>query len=111
MATICLHKSKGRKLYLSTKTGKDLLEKIQEIMAGGLSIVFTRKALVEELSTWNSTNMCKSIVGIDASQLYPYSMYQPMPTGLYTKCEYASEIQRFTPRNNKMRSFQNVFLS
>ena len=32
-----------------------------------------------------SANICKSIVGIDASQLYPYSMCQPMPTGLYTR--------------------------
>ena len=35
---------------------------------------------------WNfyrkSRNLCKSIVGIDASQLFPYSMCQPMPTGL-----------------------------
>ena len=32
--------------------------------------------------------ICKSIVGIDASQLYPFSLTQPMPTGLYTRWEY-----------------------
>ena len=44
-------------------------------MTGGLSIVLTRKAVVD-----NSSNICKTIVGIDASQLYPFSMSQEMPT-------------------------------
>ena len=54
-------------------------------MVGGLSVVFTRKAVVDETSIRKSSNLCKSIVGIDASQLHPYSMCQPMPTGLYTR--------------------------
>ena len=41
-------------------------------MVGGASIVFTRKAVVDETFIRKS-NLCKSIVGIDASQLYPYS--------------------------------------
>ena len=52
-----------------------------------------------------------SIVGIDDSQLYAYSMCQPMPTGLYTPCEYDSETKRFTARQNKSRSFENMVLS
>ena len=80
-------------------------------MAGGPSIVFTRKAVVDETFTRNSSNLCKSIVGIDASQLYPYSMCQPMPTGLYTSWEYDSETKRFTARQNKSRSFENMVLS
>ena len=51
-------------------------------MVGAPSIVFIRKAVVGETFIRNSGNICKSIVGIDASQLYPYSMCQPMPTRL-----------------------------
>ena len=47
-----------------------------------MSIVFTRKVVVDETFRRKSTNLCKSIVGIDASQLYPYSMYQTVATGL-----------------------------
>ena len=79
LANICLHKSTSAKFYPFTETDKDLLQKIQEDMVGGPSIVFTRKAVVDETFIRNSENFCKSIVGIDASQLYPYSMCQPMP--------------------------------
>ena len=80
-------------------------------MVGGPSIVFTRKAVVDETSIRNLSNLCKAIVGIDASQLYFYSMCQPMPTGLYTRWEYDSEIKRFTARQNKSRSFENMVMS
>ena len=80
-------------------------------MVGGPSIVFTRKAVVDENFIRKSSNLCKSIVGIDASQLYPYSMCQPMPTGLYTRWEYDSETKRFTARQNKSSSFENMVLS
>ena len=67
-------------------------------MVGGPSVVFTRRAAVYKTFERKSTNLCKSIVGIDASQLYPYSMCQPMPTGSYTRSEYDSETNSFTPR-------------
>ena len=51
---------------------KDLCEKIREDMTGGPSIVFTRKAVVDKTFIRNYSNVCKSIVGIDASQLYPF---------------------------------------
>ena len=82
LANICLHKSTDAKFYPFTEGDKDLLEKIREDVVGGPSIVFTRKAIVDETFIRKSTNICKSIVGIDASQLYPYWMCQPMPTGL-----------------------------
>ena len=82
LANICLYKSTSTKFYSFTETDEDLLQKIREDMVGGPSIVFTRKAVVDETFIRNSGNICKSIVGIDASQLYPYSMCQPMPTGL-----------------------------
>ena len=75
------------------------------------SIVFTRKAVVDETFIRKSSNLYKSIVVIDASQLYPYSMCQPMPTGLYTRWEYISETKIFTARQNKSRSFEKMVLS
>ena len=85
LAKICLHKSTDHKFYSFFSSYSDLLDKIQEDMTGGPSIVFTRKAVANETFIRKSNNLCKSIVGIDASQQYPYSMCQDMPTGLYTR--------------------------
>ena len=87
------------------------MEKIREGMVGGPSIVFTRKAVVDETFSRKSTNLCKSIVGIDASQLYPYSMCQPMPTRLFTRWNYDTESQKLIARQNRTRSFENMVLS
>ena len=106
LANICLHKSTDAKFYPFTEGDKDLLEKIREDIVGGPSIVFTRKAVVDENFIRKSPNICKSIVGIDASQLYPYSICQPMPTDLYTLWDIDSETSRLTPRQNKTRSFE-----
>ena len=111
LANIFLHKSTDSRFYPFTKLDKDLLEKIRKDMVGGLSIVFTRKAVVDKTFIRKSSNLCKPIVGIDASQLYPYSMCQPMPTGLYTRWGYDSETKRFTARQNKSRSFENMVMS
>ena len=111
LANICLHKSTDSKFYPSTGSDKELLEKIRKDMVGVPSIVFTRKALVDESFIRKSSNLCKSNVGIDASQLYPYSMCQRMPTGLYTQWEYNSETKRFTVRQNKSRPFENMVMS
>ena len=46
---ICLHKSTDAKLYPFTEGDKDLLEEIREDVVGGPSIVFTRKAVVDEI--------------------------------------------------------------
>ena len=74
LANTCLHKSTDSKFYPFTESDKVLLEKIREDMFGGPSIVVWRKAVVDETFILKSTNLCKSIVGRDASQLYPYSM-------------------------------------
>ena len=111
LANICLHKSTDVKFYPFTEGDKNLLEKIRTDFVGGPSIVFTRKAVVHETFIRKSTNICKSIVGIDASQLYPYSMSQLMPTGLYTRWDLDSETSRSTPRQNKTRSFENMVMS
>ena len=68
LANICLHKSTDAKFYPFTEGDKDLLEKIREDVVDGPCIVFTRKAVVDETFIRKSANVCKSIVGIDASQ-------------------------------------------
>ena len=48
LAKICQHKSTNYKFYLFCENNTDLCEKIREDMTGGPSVVFTRKALVDE---------------------------------------------------------------
>ena len=74
LADICLHKSIEAKFHPFTDGDKDLSEKIREDVVGGISIVFTRKLVVDSTFILESKNICKSLVGINASQLYPYSM-------------------------------------
>ena len=69
LANIWLHKSTDSKFYPFTESDKDLLEKTREDMVGGPSIVSTRKAVVDETFIRKSSNLCKSIGGIDAIQL------------------------------------------
>ena len=109
-ANICSQKPTDAKFYPFTEGDTDLLEKIRENVVGGPSIIFARKAVVDETFTRKSTNICKYIVGNDASQLYPYSMCQPKPTGLYKRWDIDSETSRFTPRQNKTRNFENVVM-
>ena len=80
-------------------------------MVGGPSIVLTLKAVLDQTVIRDSTNLCKSFVGIDASQLYPFFISQTMPRGLYRKWGLGSESGNFTPRKNKTRSFENMVLS
>ena len=108
LANICLQNSTDAKFYPFTEGDKDLLEIFREDVVGGPSIVCTRKALVDETFIRKSTNICKSIVGIDASQLYPDSMCHPMLTELYRRWDIDLKTSRFTPRQNKTRSFEHI---
>ena len=74
----CLHSSTGAKFYPFTKSSKNLFSKFREDMVAGPSIVFTGKGVVDDTHVFSSTNFCKTIFGIDASQLCPYSMCHPM---------------------------------
>ena len=111
LANICFHKTTSVKFYPFTETDKILMQKIREDMDGGPPIVFTRKTVVDETFIRNSGKICKSVLGIDASQLYPQSMCQPMPTGLYTRLEYDNETERFRPQQNKSKNFENMVMS
>ena len=57
LANICLHKSTNYKFYPFCESDKDLCEKIREDMTGGPSIVFTRKAVVDETFIRDSSNI------------------------------------------------------
>ena len=111
LANICLHKSTNSKFYPFVEADKDLHDKIREDMTGVPSIVFTRKAIVDQTYIRNTENICKSIVDIDASQLYPFSVCQEMPTGLHTRWEFDSDSQKFKARQNKSRKFENMVMS
>ena len=81
---ICLHCCTSSKFCLSTDSNKDLFSNVREDMVGGPSMVFTRKAVVDKIHIRKSTTVYRSVVGVDSSQLYPYSMCKPMPPGLRT---------------------------
>ena len=83
LANICLHKSTDAKFFSFTDGDKDFLEKNREDIIGGPYIVFTRKAFVDDTFIRKSANIYKSIVGIDASQLHPYSIGQHADRSLY----------------------------
>ena len=70
--------------YPFTESDKDLSEKIGEDVVDGASIVMTRKAVVGEFLIRDSTNLCKTIAGIAASQLCLYCMSQARPKAQYT---------------------------
>ena len=111
LANICLNKSTDFKFHPFFSGDSDLLEKIREDMTGGPSIVFTRNAVANETFVRKSSNLCKSISGIDASQLYPYFMCQDMPTGLYTRWDYDEETQKHKARQNRVRTIENMAMS
>ena len=54
-------------------------------------------------------NLCNAIVGIDANLLYPFSMGQPMPTGLHTRWEYDNETETFTAHQKICASSKKWF--
>ena len=82
LANICLHSSTSEKFCAFTENEKVLISKVRKDLIGGPSIVFTRNVVVDGTHTGNSKVFFKLIVGVHASQLYPYSMCQHMPTGL-----------------------------
>ena len=47
----------------------------------------------------------------DARRFYPYSTCQPMPIGLFKRGDYENVTQRFTSRQNKSSSSENMVLS
>ena len=59
----------------------------------------------------SNKNICKSIVGNDASQLQLFSMCQKMPTGFCTRWELDRDSQKIRARTNRSRTFENMHMS
>ena len=57
LANICLHNTTDAKFHPFTEADENLLEKNREDVVGGPSIVFTRKAVVDETFIRKSTNV------------------------------------------------------
>ena len=110
LANICLHKSTAAKFYPFTEKDKDFWKRYAKTWLGR-SLLFTRKAVVDKSFIRDSPNLCKSIVGIAAPQLCSYSICQEMPTRLYTRWYYDSELGKFKPKQNKTRSYENLVMS
>ena len=108
---ICLHSSTSAEFYPLTDGDKDWLSKVREDVPAGPSLVFTRKTDVDETHISKSTKICKSVIGLDASQFYPYSRCQSMPTGFSTMYEFDTGLREFQLRQNKSRGFEKRFMS
>ena len=54
--------------------------------------------------------MRETIVGIDASQLDPFSMMKDMPTGVYTKWELSGDTALFHTRMSKKNYLECIVL-
>ena len=111
LANNCPRNSNGCKFYPFLSSDTDLLEKIREVMTGSPSTVFTRKAIANETYIRKSNHLGKSIDGVDANNLCPYSMCQDMPRGLYTRWDHNEETQKFKARQNRVFRFENTFMS
>ena len=110
LANRILHSSTSLKFFPFNEEEKKFDDYIREWLTGGPSIIFTRYAKVGSSRIKNSSNICKTIVGIDASQLYPFSMMKDMPTGVYTKWELREDTGLFHPRRSKKNYLECIVL-
>ena len=106
-----LQKSTSAMRYCCTENNIDVLWKFREDMVGGPAKIFLRKIEADEILTRGSSNNCISTVGINANQLDPYFMCQPMPTKLFTSCEFGKDSQRVNHKQNKTANCENMVLS
>ena len=89
--------------------GQGLRKYFQKWLTEEPTTTFTHYAKVGETMILESEIVWKSIVGIDASQFYPFSLTKEMPTGPYTKRLYNEGTEkRHTKRNLRSYSKQQV---
>ena len=79
-------------------------------MVGGPSIDFTKEKQLLMKFLLENQQTHATLVGIDASQLYPHAMCQPMSTGFFSRQDIDSETGRFSPRK-KTRIFEFMVVS
>jgi hypothetical protein len=101
IANKILHGSTDAKFYPFHQRDEDWTHKIRQNVVGGPSIVFTRYAKAQETKIrLEGSETCKTILGVDASQLYPYSMTQPMPCNAYTRWDFNAECNIFVRKTD-----------
>ena len=74
LANRLLHSSTNEKFFPFIEKDKEYDDYIRKWLTGGPSIIFNHYAKAGLTKMENSENVCKSIIGIDATQLYPFSM-------------------------------------
>ena len=110
LANRILHSSTSLKFFPFNPEDKNFDDYIREWLTGSPSIIFTRYAKLGSSTIKNSSNMCKTIVGIDASQPYPFSLMKDMPTGVYTKWDLREDTGLFHPRRSKKNNLECIVL-
>ena len=85
LANRIFHLSTSLKFFPFGQEDKSFDDYICEWLTGARSIIFKRYAKVRSSRIKICSKMCKTMVGTDACQLYPFSMMNDMPTGVYTK--------------------------
>ena len=111
LANTFLHKSTTDKFFPFTEGDKEYDSYIRENIVGGPSIVFNRYAKVGETFIGDTNNLCWNILGIDASQLYPFAMTKEMPTGIYVKWEKNTTNHMFHPKRNTKSYFEYLVMN
>ena len=112
LANVCLHKPTDSNSIPSQREIKTFWKIIKKTpLVVHLSFIHAKRLFLKLLFERKFTNIFDFIVRIDASQLYHYSMGQPMLTGLYTRWDIDSQILRFIPRQNKTHSSENMVIS
>ena len=94
LAKICLQKITHAKFCHFREGQKDLWKKIEMLLVVCLFFLNVQQMLM--IFFRKSTNLFKSFVQIDASQLSPHSMCHSTPTGFYTHWNHVPETGRFT---------------
>ena len=77
LAKLCLHKSTEAKFYPLMERDKDFLEKNREDVVAGPSIIFTRKAVVDETFIRKSTNFANLLLRLTLANYAPTRCVNP----------------------------------
>ena len=111
LANIILHQSTDALVPVFCAKDKDLDDTFRNEIVGGAAIVFTRFAKVGTSFIRESNNLVQTIVGVDASQLYPFAMSQSMPVGVYTRWKLDAIDGKFKIQRNGKLSYENRVMS
>ena len=106
-----LHSSNSLKLFPFNQEDKSFDDYLREWLTGGPLKIFTRYAKAGTLRIKNSSNMCETIVAVDASQFYPFSMAKIMPTEVYTKRELCEDTGLFNPQISQNNYLECIVLN